>query len=159
MAIDVRTGFTEAQRREIADGLRRALAATYALYAKTHGYHWNVRGPNFAQLHELFSQQYTEMWAALDDLAERIRALGDFAPQGFGAIANLTSISGGDAEADADVMVADLLRGQEEVIASLRTALKPAAEAEDVVTEDLLTVRLAAHEKQAWMLRATLGSR
>jgi starvation-inducible DNA-binding protein len=157
--IEVRTGFTDAQRLELADGVRRVLANTYALYAKTHGYHWNVTGPNFAQLHELFSQQYTEMWGALDDLAERIRALGEFAPQGFAAVANLSSISGGDPEAGAEAMVEDLLHGQEEVIASLRAGLKPAERADDQVTMSLLSDRLAAHEKQAWMLRATLGSR
>ena len=141
----------------LAEALRRTLADTYALYGKTHGYHWNVVGPQFPQLHELFSQQYTEMWTALDELAERIRALGEYAPQGFGAVANLSGINGGDPSFDAHAMVEDLLRGQELTIATLREALAAAEVANDPVTEGLLTNRLAAHEKQAWMLRATWG--
>ena len=143
----------------VSETLRRALADTYALYGKTHGYHWNVVGPDFSQLHELFSQQYTEMWTALDELAERIRALGEYAPQGFGAVANLSGITGGDPSLDAQAMVEDLLQGQELTIATLRAALAAAVVANDPVTEGLLTDRLAAHEKQAWMLRATSGRR
>ena len=143
----------------VSEALRRALADTYALYGKTHGYHWNVVGPQFSQLHELFSQQYTEMWTALDELAERIRALGEYAPQGFGAIANLSGINGGDPSFDAQAMVEDLLQGQEVTITTLREALAAAVVASDPVTEGLLTDRLAAHEKQAWMLRATSGRR
>lgn len=141
----------------LAEALRRVLADTYALYGKTHGYHWNVIGPQFSQLHELFSQQYTELWKALDELAERIRALGEYAPQGFGAVANLSSISGGDPSLDARAMVEDLLRGQETVIATLGEALAAAEGAGDAVTEGLVIDRLAVHQKQAWMLRATSG--
>jgi starvation-inducible DNA-binding protein len=141
----------------LTDALRRALADTYALYGKTHGYHWNVVGPQFTQLHELFSQQYTEMWNALDELAERIRALGDYAPQGLAAMGNLSSIGGGDPALDAQAMVEDLLAGHEVLIETLRAALASAGAAGDPVTEGLLTERLTIHEKQAWMLRATAG--
>ena len=89
----------------IADGLSRLLADTYAVYLKTHGYHWNVRGPNFASLHTLFMTQYTEMWNAIDLVAERIRALGELAPQGYGAFGKLSGIQDGDPSKSADAML------------------------------------------------------
>jgi starvation-inducible DNA-binding protein len=159
MTVEIRTGFTGEQRGELAAALTKLLADTYALYLKTHGYHWNVRGPNFASLHEMFSQQYTEMWEALDELAERIRALGEFAPQGYGAFANLTGIKDGDPERASQGMVEELMRDHETVVATARHAMGPANEADDQVTIDLLTQRLTAHEKHAWMLRATLGGK
>ena len=127
MTVEIRTGFTAEQRGETAAGLTKLMADTYALYLKTHGYHWNVRGPHFSALHALFETQYTELWAAVDTLAER--------------------------------MVEELMRDQETAIATARAALKPAEDADDQVTLDLLTERLTAHEKQAWMLRATLGGK
>ena len=157
--VEISTGFSAKQRKDLVEGLTRALGDTYALYAKTHGYHWNVTGPTFGQLHDLFNQQYTEMWNALDELAERIRALGEYAPQGYGAIANLTGIKDGDPAKDADGMVEELMRDHETVVATLRKALGPAEEADDQVTIDLITQRLTVHEKAAWMLRATLGSK
>lgn len=159
MAVEIQTGFTAEQRGETAAGLTKLMADTYALYLKTHGYHWNVRGPHFAELHTLFEGQYTELWAAVDTLAERIRALGEFAPQGYGAFANLTSIKDGDPERPAERMVEELMRDQETAIATARAALRTAEEAGDDVSVDLLTQRLTAHEKQAWMLRATLGGK
>jgi starvation-inducible DNA-binding protein len=159
MAVEMMTGFTAEQRGETAASLTKLLADTYALYLKTHGYHWNVRGPHFAELHTLFETQYKELWGAIDVLAERIRALGEFAPQGYGAFANLTSIKDGDPERPAERMVEELMRDQETVVAAARTALKTAESAEDQVTVGLATQRLAAHEKQAWMLRATLGGK
>lgn len=159
MGTDIRTGFSADQRNALTTGLTRVLADTYALYLKTHGYHWNVRGPNFSQLHLLFETQYQELWAALDEIAERIRALGEFAPQGYGALANLTSIRDGNPETPAEAMVEELMRDHEAVIATLRSALASADEAGDDVTVGALTDRLAIHEKTAWMLRATLGGR
>lgn len=157
MAVDIRTGFTAEQRGEIAAGLTKLLADSYALYLKTHGYHWNVRGPNFSELHKLFEAQYREMWEALDDIAERIRALGEFAPQGYGAFANLTAIKDGDPEKQANGMLEELMRDHETVIGTARAALTVADEADDQATVDAITMRLEAHEKHAWMLRATLG--
>lgn len=136
------------------DGLRRVLADTYALYSKTHGYHWNVTGERFAQLHAMFAEQYTELWNALDALAERIRSLGEFAPQGFGSLTSLSTIDGGIAEQPAQAMIADLLSGHEAVTNTLTAALDAAEAAKDPVTVDLLTQRLAVHAKFAWMLRA-----
>lgn len=159
MSVAIRTGFTPEQRGELAAGLTKVLADTYAVYLKTHGYHWNVRGPGFAALHALFMDQYAEMWAALDELAERIRALGEFAPQGYAAFANLTAIRDGDPTREADAMVEELMRDHETLIATARAVLKDAEGDGDPVTVDLLTQRLTIHEKHAWMLRATLGGK
>ncbi|HRD46474.1 MAG TPA: Dps family protein [Caulobacter sp.] len=157
MAARIDIGIAAKDRAAVSQALSRALADTYALYLKTHGYHWNVRGPNFSSLHALFMTQYTEQWTALDELAERIRALGEFAPQSGAAFGNLTSIKDGDPEKDWEAMVADLKDGHETVIATLRDLLALADKSGDDVTVDLATQRLTAHEKHAWMLRATLG--
>ena len=105
MTIQPNTGISAVARGEVAAALTKVLADSYALYLKTHGYHWNVRGSNFNELHALFMAQYTEMWQALDEVAERIRALGEFAPQGYSAFANLTGIKDGDPEKDAHAML------------------------------------------------------
>jgi starvation-inducible DNA-binding protein len=107
----------------------------------------------------MLEQQYRDQWAALDDIAERIRALGELAPQGYGAFANLTSIRDGEPEKDAPDMLRELMRDHETLIATMRSALDVADGDGDDVTVDLLTPRLAAHEKFAWMLRASLGGR
>ncbi len=145
------------RRSDTAAALNKVLADSYALYLKTHGYHWNVRGPNFQSLHVLLEGQYTEEWAALDAIAERIRTLGALAPQGYAAFGNLTSIKDGDPESDWEAMIKELLADNETVIQTLRDGFPIAEEAGDEATADLLTQRLQAHEKHAWMLRATLG--
>lgn len=159
MTVEVQTGFTTRQRAEVAAGLTRFLADTYAVYLKTHGFHWNVRGAQFRELHLLFEEQYRDLWEALDDIAERVRALGEFAPQGYGAFANLTSIRDGSPDTPAARMVEELMRDHEAVIATGRDVLKTADADGDDVTVDLITQRLAFHEKTAWMLRATLGGK
>ena len=159
MADAPNTGLTAKQRSDIAASLNKVLADSYALYLKTHGYHWNVRGPNFQSLHVLLEGQYQEEWAALDAIAERIRALGELAPQGYAAFANLTSIKDGDPEKSAPEMLNELMRDHETLIATMRAAIEVADEDGDDVTVDLLTQRLGAHEKFAWMLRSTLGGR
>lgn len=146
-------------RTQVAEGLARLLADTYAVYLKTHGYHWNVRGPNFASLHGLFMAQYTEMWTAIDDVAERIRALGALAPQGYRTFSNLSGIQDGDAEQDAEAMMAELVTDHEALIRTARDILPAAQAAGDEVTVSLISDRLTAHEKHAWMLRASLGAR
>jgi starvation-inducible DNA-binding protein len=156
MAAAIDTGFSPEDRAEVAAGLSRLLADTYAVYLKTHGYHWNVRGPNFASLHGLFMDQYTEEWAALDEIAERIRALGEFAPQSFG---NLTAIRDGDPESDWEAMVGELQRDNETVCRTAREIFPAAEKAGDQATMDLITQRFQAHEKHAWMLRSTLGGK
>ncbi len=159
MADTIDTGFSAAERAEVAQGLSRLLADSYALYMKTHGYHWNVRGPNFASLHSLFMEQYSEEWAALDDIAERIRALGELAPQGYAAFANLTGIKDGNPENGWEAMVGELQKDNEEVCRTARAIFPAAEKAGDQATMDLITQRFQAHEKHAWMLRSTLGGK
>lgn len=159
MAAAPNTGLTAKQRGDIATALNKVLADSYALYLKTHGFHWNVRGPNFQSLHVLLEGQYQEEWTALDAIAERIRALGHLAPQGYAAFGNLSSIKDGDADQDWEGMFKELKADNETVIATLRAAFPTADEAGDEATADLLTQRLQAHEKHAWMIRATLGDK
>jgi starvation-inducible DNA-binding protein len=137
----------------IAAGLSGLLADTYAVYLKTHGYHWNVRGPNFSSLHTLFMTQYTEMWTAIDLIAERIRALGETAPQGYGAFAKLSTIQDGDPAKSAEAMLQELLTDHATLIATARAARDGA----DDVTAAVIDARVDAHQKHAWMIRATLG--
>jgi starvation-inducible DNA-binding protein len=146
---------TSDTRGQVAEGLARLLADTYAVYLKTHGYHWNVRGMNFHALHAMFMEQYTEMWTAIDTVAERIRALGQFAPQGYAAFVQLSKIADGKPEQDAQAMVRELAADHEALIA---TALAVRAGADDV-TAAVIDARVEAHQKHAWMLRSTLGER
>jgi starvation-inducible DNA-binding protein len=157
MTADIDTGLATADRAEVARELSKVLADSYAIYLKTHGYHWNVRGTEFFSLHGLFQQQYTEIWTALDDIAERIRALGELAPQSPSAFANLTSIKDGDPDKSAQEMLAELVRDPGVVIATARAALEAAGKIGDEASVDLMTQRLAAHEKSAWMLRASMA--
>ena len=150
------TGPTAKDRKAVAEGLAKLLADTYAVYLKTHGYHWNVRGPNFSQLHTLFMAQYTEMWTAIDEVAARIRALGELAPQGYGAFGNLSSIKDGDPSRNAEEMLKDLIASQETLIGTLYAILPAAQEAGDEVSASLISDRLTAHEKHVWMLRSSL---
>ena len=149
------TGLDNNVRQAVADALNGVLADTYTLYLKTHSYHWNVTGPRFRSLHLMFEEQYREMWAALDEMAERIRSLGVFAPTSSKHMGELASIeSAEDTPPPADKMVKNLLEGHETLIRRARKALSVAEDAGDVASEDLLTQRIAAHEKTAWMLRA-----
>jgi len=159
MTATIDTGFTKAERTDVAQELTKVLADSFAVYMKTHGYHWNVRGPEFFSFHNLLEQQYTDMWNALDDIAERIRALGVLAPQSYPAFGNLTSIKDGDPEKDATAMLKELMQDHETLIATARAAFETASAAGDEASADLMTQRLAAHEKFAWMLRSTLGGR
>lgn len=153
---DINTGLTSNARKASVDALLGLLADTYALYLKTHAYHWNVTGPNFEALHAMFETQYREMWAALDEIAERIRALGAFAPQSGAALDAITKIEAdGPTPPKAAEMVRNLLAGHETLIRRARAALEATSESGDAASEDLVTQRLAAHEKTAWMLRAT----
>ncbi|WP_068877751.1 MULTISPECIES: Dps family protein [unclassified Phenylobacterium] len=140
-------------QKKVAAGLAKLLADTYAVYLKTHGYHWNVRGPNFGSLHNLFMTQYTEMWASIDLIAERIRALGEYAPQGYGAFADLSDIKDGDPKRDAEAMLKELVADH----ATLVATAKAAREGADDVTASLIDARVEAHEKHAWMLRVSIG--
>lgn len=151
----VNTGLDDNARKAVADALNGVLADTYVLYQKTHSYHWNVTGPHFVSLHAMFEEQYREMWAALDELAERVRALGAFAPASGKAFADLASIDSAEAAPPAaDQMIKNLLSGNEALIRRARKALSVAAEVDDAASEDLITQRIQTHEKTAWMLRA-----
>ncbi|MEM1125229.1 MAG: Dps family protein [Bacteroidota bacterium] len=155
MNIDI--GIAEEQREEIAAGLARLLADTYVLYLKTHYYHWNVTGPQFNTLHQMFEEQYTELAEAVDVIAERIRALGVYAPGTFGQYTGLTSISEDTEVPSAEDMIRHLVRGQEAVVRTARTVVPVAQDAGDEPTADLATERMRLHEKTAWMLRSMLA--
>jgi starvation-inducible DNA-binding protein len=145
------------QRQQISEGLSRVLADTYVLYGKTHGFHWNVTGPMFNTLHLMFMEQYTELWTALDEIAERIRALGVPAPFGstLSALASLEDSS--SLTPAAMQMVRELVDGHEAVARTARSVFSVADEANDQPSADLLTQRLQIHEKTAWMLRSLLA--
>ena len=153
-SIDI--GIPEAQRQEIAQGLSRLLADTYVLYGNTHGFHWNVTGPMFNTLHLMFMDQYTELWTALDVIAERIRALGVVAPHGGTALGQLASIGEAPQQPPALEMVRLLVSGHKSVARTARSIFALADAASDEPTADLLTQRLQIHEKTAWMLRSLL---
>ena len=154
MAID--TGISAKHRSAIAAGLSRLLADTYVLYLKTHSFHWNVEGPMFQTLHQMFMVQYTETWNAIDPIAERIRALGHYAPGSYKQYVALASVKESDGVPKAEKMIRELIEGQEAVARTARSVLPLADEANDQPTLDLLTQRLDIHEKNAWMLRSLL---
>lgn len=146
-------------RREIAQNLKAVLGDTYVLYLKTHIFHWNVVGPRFAEFHALFEKQYQDLWESLDEIAERIRSLGEFAPNSGGemlkAAATLKETA---AQSHSDMeMIKALLADNEAIIKTIRKAFDAAEKGGDEGTADLLVGRLKYHEKTAWMLRAHLG--
>jgi starvation-inducible DNA-binding protein len=157
MSQKIDIGITESDRQRIAEGLSRLLADSYTLYLKTHNYHWNVEGPLFNTLHQMFEDQYTELAVAIDEIAERIRALGEPAPGSYSAYAKLTSIEEEQGEPDAGEMIRQLLKGQETVARTARSVIGAAEAANDEPTADLLTQRMQVHEKTAWMLRSMVA--
>ncbi len=149
-------GIPEAARQATAEGLSKLLADTYSLYLHTHNFHWNVTGPMFQTLHVMFEQHYNELALAVDEIAERIRSLGHPAPGTFSAFKELSSIPEPDGVPAATDMVRALVAAHEAVARTARGIAPIAGEANDEVTADLLTQRLAVHEKTAWMLRSLL---
>jgi len=137
--------------------LSRLLADSYTLYLKTHNYHWNVTGPQFNTLHLMFEQQYTELATAVDEIAERIRALGEPAPGSYKQFAKLTRIEEEDKVPDAETMLRQLVIGQETIVRTAREMFPVVDKAADEPTADLLTQRMQIHEKNAWMMRSMLG--
>lgn len=153
----INIGIAEEDRATIAQGLSRLLADTYTLYLTTHNFHWNVTGPMFNTLHAMFMQQYTELWTAVDPIAERIRALGHRAPGSYGEFGKLASVPDApDTSPKAMDMVQLLVTGHEAVARTARGLVPAADKAGDEPTLDLLTQRLDYHEKTAWMLRSML---
>lgn len=154
MAIDI--GISDKDRANITEALSKMLADSYILYLKTHNFHWNVTGPMFQALHNMFMVQYTELWNALDLIAERIRALGYPAPGSYKRYAELSTIAEEEGVPSAQDMIRQLVAGQEAVARTARAAFKVADAADDQPTADLLTQRMEVHEKNAWMLRVLL---
>jgi starvation-inducible DNA-binding protein len=150
-------GINEKDRAAIAGGLSKLLADTYTLYLTTHNFHWNVTGPMFNTLHAMFMAQYTELWNAVDPIAERIRSLGHAAPGSYAQYGKLSSIADAPAKPPKALeMVRILVAGHEAVARTARGVFPLAAKADDQPTADLLTQRLDIHEKTAWMLRSLL---
>ncbi|MAI90874.1 Dps family protein [Ponticaulis sp.] len=150
------SSLTAAERAKLNDALVKVLGDTYALYIKTHGYHWNVTGPRFKALHEMFMEQYQELWAALDEIAERIRSIGEFAPGSTEAILSKASIMPDNSQPDAESMIENLATGHDTLSATLKEGLDIAGEIGDDVTVDLFTQRMTVSQKTAWMLRSSL---
>jgi starvation-inducible DNA-binding protein len=153
-AIDI--GIKGQDRKAIAEGLSRLLADTYTLYLKTHNFHWNVKGPMFQTLHLMFETQYNELALAVDQIAERIRALDYPAPGTYAEYVKLSSIKETAGVPKADTMIELLVEGQEAVVRTARSIFPVVEKANDEPTADLLTQRMQTHEKTAWMLRSLL---
>jgi starvation-inducible DNA-binding protein len=154
--MQINIGITSQHREVIAQGLARVLADSYTLYLKTHCFHWNVTGSMFTTLHQLFETQYLELATAIDQIAERIRALGSYAPGSYQQFSQLTSIIEEAAVPKAQSMIEQLLKDQETLVRTAREVCALASEAKDDATADLLTQRMQLHEKNAWMLRSLL---
>jgi starvation-inducible DNA-binding protein len=152
----IEIGINDRDREAIALGLSKLLADSYTLYLKTHNYHWNVTGPLFNTLHLMFEQQYTELAAAVDEIAERIRALGVAAPGSYKAFSAFATVEEARGDETAEEMIRELVIGQEAVVRTARDVFPTADRASDEPTADLLTQRMQVHEKNAWMLRSML---
>jgi len=153
----IEIGISEEDRAQIATELSKLLADTYTLYLTTHNFHWNVTGPMFNTLHVMFMTQYTELWNAVDPIAERIRALGHHAPGSYGEFGRLSSVKDAPAKPPKALeMVRVLVKGHEAVARTARGIFPLVESANDQPTADLLTQRLNVHEKTAWMLRSLL---
>lgn len=155
MEIDI--GIKQKDRKAIARGLGNLLADSYTLYLKTHNFHWNVTGPLFNTLHLMFEEEYTELATAVDLIAERIRALGEFAPGSYAVFGKLTKIDEATEVPQAEEMVRQLVTGHETIVRTARKVFPVAEKVGDEPTCDLLTQRMQVHEKTAWMLRSLLA--
>lgn len=149
-------GINEEHRIQIAKGMSHLLADSYTLFLKTHNYHWNVTGPMFRTLHLMFEEQYTELFTAVDTIAERIRSLGEIAPGSYKQFSALSQVQDHEGDLDARGMIQSLINAHQTVIVTARSLFPLAEEANDQVSLDLLTQRLEIHEKTAWMLRSLL---
>ncbi|MFC4290980.1 Dps family protein [Sphingorhabdus arenilitoris] len=150
----VDTGISDEDRKEIAGKLEEALADSYILYLKTLGVHWNVVGPAFYSLHKLTEEQYNDLHAAIDAIAERIRSLGQIAPASFGEFAKTSELESAAIPKSADKMVEALIADNEAIAKRLRDSVEIADGFGDVFTADMLTARIGQHEENVWMLRS-----
>lgn len=149
-------GINDEDRLAIADGLKKLLADSYTLYLLTHNFHWNVTGPRFRELHLMFEEHYTELATAVDEIAERIRTLGVFAPGSYKAFSELSSIEEATEVPNADTMIKQLTKAHEQVVKTCRDVLPLSQKADDESTTSLVSDRMRIHEKTAWMLRSLL---
>ena len=154
--MEINISIEKADREKIGEGLSRLLADSYTLYLKTHNFHWNVTGPMFSTLHNLFETHYMELATAVDEIAERIRALGVNAPGSYKQFAELSSIEEETGTPNAEDMIKQLVEGQETVVRTARSIFPLVDGANDEPSADLLTQRMQIHEKNAWMLRSLL---
>jgi len=152
----INIGISEKDRKAVCKGLNKLLADSYLLNLKTQNYHWNVTGNMFQSLHSLFENQYQEQVAAIDVIAERIRALGEYAPGSFVAFSKVSTIKEETAIPQAEEMIHNLVQGNEAVVTTAREIISLADECEDDVTSDLMIERMQVHEKNAWMLRSLI---
>lgn len=153
----INIGIERQDRAAIAEGLSRVLADTYTLYLTTHNFHWNVTGPHFNSLHAMFMDQYTELWGATDVIAERIRALGHYAPGSYAEFSKIATVPDvPQTPPKAMEMVRILVKGHETVSRISREFIPVAEEASDAPTADMLTARCTVHDQTAWMLRSLL---
>jgi starvation-inducible DNA-binding protein len=143
-------------KKEVIKNLEVILANSYGLAIKTQNYHWNVTGANFKFLHEMFGAQYEELALAIDELAERIRALGDKVEGSFENFSKLSKVKSGDKDLKANDMLKDLVSGHETIVELLHVGIKIAQKASDEATADMFIGRVEAHEKAAWMLRSSI---
>ena len=155
----IEIGIKDKDRLAIADGLSKMLADSFCLYLKTHNYHWNVRGPMFQTLHNMFMDQYTELWNALDEIAERICSLGFPAPGTMAEYLEISDVKETAGVPSAEEMIVDVIIASQIVTKTGRKVLALADKANDQPTADLMTQRLQIHEKNAWMLRSLLDSK
>ncbi len=154
MLQNINIGISTEDRKAIGEGLSHLLADSYTLYLQTHNFHWNVKGPRFHDLHVMFEAQYTELAEAVDEIAERILALGVSAPGTYKAFEKLTSIETIEGVPSAEEMIKALTNSHETVVRTCRTVLKQAQDADDESTASLVGDRMRVHEKTAWMLRS-----
>lgn len=150
------TKSTHGGQPAVIDALRQVLADSYALMGQTHLCHWNVEGPSFFALHMAFEQQYTELFTAVDEIAERIRALGSYSPGGLSNLATLSGMKELAEKASAEKMVQHLATLHSKLIADAKNARDLAADAQDKETEDLMIGRIEVHQKTLWMLESYL---
>lgn len=150
-------GISEAARKKVADDLQDFLASTYALYLKTQNFHWNIVGPEFFSLHVLFEKHYEDMAEAVDEIAERIRALGFFVEASFSSFKKRSSVSEPHGKVSFQKMIMDLVKGHEIISRMGRPLITKSQALHEDITADMVIKRLAFHEKAAWMLRSHLG--
>lgn len=155
--MEINIGIENEARVKISEGLKRLLADSYTLYLKTHNYHWNITGPRFRELHLMFEEQYTELATAVDDIAERIRTLGEFAPGTYKQFSELATIKEDTSIPSAEAMIKQLLHDNEAVVRTAKEIVAILDGANDEGTQGLVDGRIEVHEKTAWMLRSSLS--